>query len=145
MIAYLLAASLACDPALTALFTLAQPRLGRYEVCTSPDPPERIAAEMPGSPHYSPVESLEALDAFGAAGDYSRFALARLYAGKRVRVMRGWVKQDGRFLSMTLLSPYPDATLTRLLPGTMVITWSSSTTSTTSITSTDSSSERVRP
>ena len=50
---------------------------------------------------------LEPLDAFGAAGPYNRAALARLYAGKRVRVARGWIERGDRFESVTLLSPYP--------------------------------------
>jgi len=123
MIAYLLAAALSCDPALTSLFTPLRPRLGRYEVCTTPDPIDRVAAPAPGGPQYAPSEMLEPLEAFGAAGPYDRTALARLYAGKRVRVARGWVERGDRFESVTLLSPYPDATLTRLHPGTMVIRW----------------------
>ena len=122
MIAYLLAGALSCDPALAALFTPPRPSLGRYEVCTTPDPLERVAA-VPGEPHYGASEMLEPLDAFGAAGPYNRAALTRLYAGKRVRVARGWIEHADRFESVTLLSPYPDATLTRLVPGTMVITW----------------------
>jgi hypothetical protein len=46
-------------------------------------------------------DALEALDAFGAAGTYDRARLARLYG--------------------TRISPYPDATLSRLLPGTLEI------------------------
>jgi hypothetical protein len=122
MIAYLLAAALTCDPALTALFTPLRPVIGRYEVCTTTDPLEALAAET-GGPHYAPSELLEPLDAFGAAGSYSRAALTRLYVGKRVRVQRGWRESADRFESVTLLSPYPDATLTRLLPGTMMIKW----------------------
>ena len=87
MIAYLLAAALACDPALTALFTPPRPSLGRYEVCTTTEPFDDAAAGA-GGPHYGPSELLEPLDAFGAAGSYSRAALTRLYAGKRVRVAR---------------------------------------------------------
>ena len=122
MIAYLLAAALACDPALTALFTPPRPSIGRYEVCTTTNPLEDVAA-IGGGPHYGPSELLEPLDAFGSAGSYNRAALTRLYAGKRVRVVRGWIEYADRFESVTLLSPHPDATLTRLLPGTMVITW----------------------
>ena len=122
MIAYLLAAALACDPALAALFTPPRPSIGRYEVCTTTDPLERVAAGA-GRPHYGPSELLEPLEAFGAAGSYNRAALTRLYAGKRVRVARGWIEQADRFESVTLLSPYPDATLTRLVPGTMMIRW----------------------
>jgi hypothetical protein len=123
MIAYLLAAALSCDPALTALFTPLHPILGRYEVCTTADPLDRVAAPAPDAPHYGPSEMLEPLEAFGEAGPYDRAALARLYAGTRVRVARGWIERGDRFESITLVSPHPDATLTRLSPGTMVIKW----------------------
>ncbi len=111
-----------CDPVLTALFTPARPQLGRYEVCTTGDSIEAVT-EAGGAegPHYSDVEALEALDAFGTAGLYDRSKLARLYGGTRVRVARGWTESAGRFESVTLLSPYPDASLTRLMPGTMEI------------------------
>lgn len=122
MIAYLLAAALSCDPALLALFTPKRPSVGRYEVCITDEPLDRIVASAAGR-QYGPSEILEPLDAFGAAGSYNRAALARLFAGKRVRVVRGWVARDDRFESITLLSPHPDVGLTRLMPGTMVITW----------------------
>jgi hypothetical protein len=38
-----------------------------------------------------------------------------------MRVARGWAERGDRFESVTLLSPYPDRTLTRLEPGTLVI------------------------
>jgi len=99
-----------CDPALTRLFSPVEPSLGRYEICTTP---EGIAEDR--------GEALEALDAFGAAGLYRRSALARLYGGRRVRVERLWREDPDRFISITRLSPYPDASLTRLLSGTMEI------------------------
>ena len=104
-----------CDPALLALFAPQHPHLGRYEICTSSDPIRAVDG--------GPVESLEALDAFGAAGNYNRPALARLYGGTRVRVARGWTMTGGRFESITRLSPYPDASLTSLHPGTLEIRW----------------------
>jgi hypothetical protein len=114
-----------CDPALTVLFTPAHPRMGRYEVCTAAEPIERLVAASGdvGGTTYGAIEPLEALDAFGAAGPYNRPALARLYGGTRVRVARGWTRRGGEFESVTLLSPYPDASLTRLLPGTLIIRW----------------------
>jgi hypothetical protein len=102
-----------CDPALVPLFTPPHPRLGRYEVCASDAP---IQAVNGGT-----IEALETLDAFGAAGTYDRPALSRLYGGTRVQVARGWTRIGGRFESITRLSPYPDASLTRLLPGTLEI------------------------
>jgi hypothetical protein len=98
-----------CDPALTVLFTPPRPELGHYEVCTSSDPLEGDA------------DALEALDAFGAAGSYDRAALQRLYGGMRVRVRRSWAATDAAFVSVTRLSPYPDASLTALRSGTMEI------------------------
>ena len=102
-----------CDPALVLLFTPAHPRLGRYEVCASDGPLEAV--------NGGPIEALEALDAFGDAGRYDRPALARLYGGTRVQVSRGWTRIGARFESITRLSPYPDAALTHLIPGTLEI------------------------
>jgi hypothetical protein len=123
----IMVALLSCDhPALTSLFTPSGPGVGRYEVCTTSQSLDRVmreASSEESKTHYGPANLLEALDAFGAAGRYDRGALARLYGGKRVRVARGWIDRPDRFESLTLLSPYPDPTLTRLLPGTMVIRW----------------------
>jgi len=104
-----------CDPALERLFTPPHPHLGRYQVCASGEPIQAL--------NGGPIEALEALDAFGAAGTYDRPALSRLYGGTRVQVARGWTMTDGRFESITRLSPYPDRSLTRLLPGTLEIRW----------------------
>ena len=125
MIAYLLAATLVCDPALTALFTPARPAVGRYEVCITEDTLDQVVAAAATGTRFADAELLEPLDAFGAAGSYNRSALARLYGGKRVRVARGWRRTDGGIVSVTVLSPHPDAALTRLLPGTMILTWRS--------------------
>jgi hypothetical protein len=104
-----------CDPALVALFTPPHPHMGRYEVCTSAGAIQAV--------NGGPIEALEALDAFGTAGRYDRPALAHLYGGTRVQVARGWTRTGDRFESITRLSPYPDASLTHLLPGTMEIRW----------------------
>jgi hypothetical protein len=120
MIAHL---PLACDPLLTRLFTPPHPRLGQYEVCTTPEAIEQIVAEGgPGSGvHYAEIEALPPAEAFGAAGPYDRSAVARLYGSRRANVVRGWRQVGDRFESVTLVSPYPDASLTRLERGTMVI------------------------
>jgi hypothetical protein len=107
--------SLSCDATLTALFTPPRPRLGRYEVCTTPEP---LAAVTPEGWF---VERVPPIDAFGTAGRYDRSRVARLYGGRPATVARGWVKKDGTFEAITLVSPHPDATLTHLVEGTMVI------------------------
>jgi len=104
-----------CDPRFAALFTPRVPQLGRYEVCATDHPLPAVAR-----PAWR-VESIPPLDAFGAAGRYDRSAVARLYGGRRATVAHGWVQENGRFESITLISPYPDPTLTRLLPGTLVV------------------------
>jgi len=107
--------AVACDPDLTRLFTPRRPVLGRYEVCTTEQPIRDVArADWT-------VEELEPLDAFGAAGMYDRSALTRLYGGRPVRVARGWIQDGSHFESVTVLSPYPDASLTSLQQGSMVI------------------------
>src|SRR5215470_6180368 len=85
-----------CDPALAALFTPLHPRLGRYEVCATERPIEEVAERG------WTIESLEPLDAFGTAGSYDRFAVTRLYGGRRARVAHGWREEAGRFESITL-------------------------------------------
>ena len=109
-----------CDPRLASLFTPAQSQWGRYEVCTSPRPVDRVAVE---GFTYTSVDFLEAPDAFGAAGSYSRTALVQLYPGRRVAVVRGWRDRPARFESVTQLSPYPDPSLSHLEQGTMIIRW----------------------
>ena len=117
----------ACNPALAALFAPAHPAEGRYEVCEQSEAIDAVATELssPQGLRYtiSHVELADPLDALGAAGDYDRSRVARLYGGSRPKVARGW-RQDGvHFESVTLVSPYPDAALDRLLPGTLVIRW----------------------
>jgi hypothetical protein len=107
----------ACDPAFAALFTPERPVLGRYEACTDPRPLAEVA------PSDWMVEALEPGDAFGGAGAYDRAAVARLYGGSRARVARGWSESGDRFEAVTLISPYPNAAVTKLEPGTLIIRW----------------------
>lgn len=61
-------------------------------------------------------------EAFGQTGGYDRWALARLYGARRPQVARGPRGTAGRVAeSWTLISPYPDPTLGRLEPGTLLI------------------------
>ena len=106
-----------CDPVFAELFTPQRAQLGRYEACADPRPLDDVAAAG------SIVESMGALDAFGAAGRYDRVVLARLYGGVKPRVAHGWTETAGRFEATTLISPHPNASLTRLEPGTLIIRW----------------------
>jgi hypothetical protein len=106
-----------CNATLTAIFTPRHPRLGRFEVCTDPRPLGEVV------PAGWTVEMLDALDVFGAARSYDRAGLARLYGGVRARVARGWTRMADRFESQTFISPYPNAAMTSLESGTMVIRW----------------------
>lgn len=113
------------SPPLVRLFTPAIAPRGAYEVYVTdrrldaivkalrtPDPQGSrwsIAAEGPG-------------DAFGAGGRYDPWKLARLFGAAPVRVSRGAVTKSGRLVaSVTLLSPYPDPSLARVWPGTMIV------------------------
>lgn len=82
----------------------------------------RLAAEAPPLvPGAWAPEALGVLDAFGDSGRYNRWTLARLFRGAPVRVARGPRQLDGRLEAWTLLSPYPDAGMSRLEPGTLLL------------------------
>ena len=106
-----------CDAVWRALFTPPHPVLGRYEACVDARP----LADLAGTGWT--VETANPLDAFGRAGLYDRSALARLYGGLHPAVARRWNWTPDRFESLTLIFPSPDATLTRLVPATLVIRW----------------------
>ncbi len=119
-------------PSLARLFTPRQAPDGAYTVTVLTEgidaalasvkralAPDAVAGDPPGSWQ---VQSLDPLEAFGNAGTYDRSKVARLYAGRRVSVVRGPVERNGRVVAaVTLFSPYPDAALSRLENGTMVI------------------------
>jgi hypothetical protein len=109
-----------CDPALAALFAPRRPHLGQYEVCTTRQP---INAAVPDGFQTSEVDHVEPLDAFGTAGSYDRARMVQVYAGRRTDVLRAWRVANGRLESITAISPYPDAHLTRLHEGTLQIRW----------------------
>jgi hypothetical protein len=112
----------ACDPVLARLFTPAAPLVGRYEVCTSAASlDDELARSTGAGVAYAPAELVDALDAFGLAGSYDRSRMARLFRGARPRVARGYRDDGDRFESVTLISPYPDAALSSLRPGTLRI------------------------
>jgi len=109
-----------CDPALAALFATAKPRLGAFEVCTTSQP---APAAIPDGFQTSAIDHLEPLDAFGTAGSYDRARMVQVYAGRRADVLHAWRLANGRFESITAISPYPDAHFTALQEGTLLIRW----------------------
>jgi hypothetical protein len=114
-------------PPFLALFA---PRLHRaaYRAYVSPLPLDAVLRQLAGDPEtlrapgsWEPKPALP-FDAFGDAGTYDRFALARLYGATRVMVARGPRGANGIVAeSWTLLSPYPDPDLTRLERGTLIL------------------------
>jgi hypothetical protein len=78
-----------------------------------------VAPEPP--PGAWDADTLPPLDAFGTSGTYDRFALVRLYTGRPVRVARGPRASPSGLETWTLISPYPDARLAALEPGTLLL------------------------
>jgi hypothetical protein len=119
-------------PALARLFTPLQAPTGAYRVTVLAEGMSGALEQVkkalaPDAPAGGPagswqVQSLDPLEAFGTAGVYDRSKVARLYTGRRVSVVRGPVERGGQVVAaVTLISPYPDATLSRLEKGTLVI------------------------
>ena len=114
------------DAALTRLFTPQAVPPGTYVVFRSTETIEALTSRLraldpsPAPGAWQPTRP-EAHGAFGQEGLYDRAGLARLFNGKRVTVVRGSLTRDGRRLAYTLVSPYPEATLSRIEEGTMVI------------------------
>jgi hypothetical protein len=119
-------------PELARLFTPAGAPKGAYEVTVLPGGIEEarrivrsaLAPEAPASPVDGTwqVKQMNPLDVFGDAGVYNKTTLARLYGGLRPSVVRGAIERNGRTVAaVTLVSPYPDGSLSRLEKGTLVI------------------------
>ena len=114
-------------PAFLQLFT---PAAGReaYRAATSPADLDTILRTMAGdaslvrTPDAWTPRSESILDVFGKSGAYDRWTLVRLFGSRQPRVARGAKIVNGRAAeSWTLISPYPDARLERLEPGTLLI------------------------
>lgn len=114
------------DPALTRLFTPGSAPPGTYVIYRSGEEIGTLAARLraldtaPARGAWEPARP-EAPAAFGQEGPYDRDRLARLFNGKRVTLVRGSLVHQGHRVAYTLVSPYPDATLSRITEGTMVI------------------------
>jgi len=60
-------------------------------------------------------------DAFGLSGSYNRWKVAGLYRSRRAQVAHGPRVDQGHMESWTLVTPYPDRSLQRLEPGTLIL------------------------
>lgn len=114
-------------PEYVALFAPAA-HAGAYHAYTSPLAPEAILRALEGDPTLiRPPGAWEArletaVDAFGRSGRYNRWRLTRLYGARRVTAARGPRAIDGRVAeAWSLHSPYPDPSLRRLEPGTLIL------------------------
>jgi hypothetical protein len=111
---------------LARIFTPLTAPPGAYTVTTINRAIADLAAALKGC-DAAPAEGawqltrMEAHEAFGQAGIYDRLRLAQLFGGTRVDVVRGSLAHDGLRDGYTLISPYPDASLTAVNPGTLVI------------------------
>ena len=110
------------DPVLAALFTPKRPGAGTYQVCTASESIDIvIAAQQRQGLQFGTTDAADPLDVFGTAGPYERSAVSRLFGGRRANVVRGWSRRGRGLTSVTLVSPYPNRTLTALVNGTLVI------------------------
>jgi hypothetical protein len=114
------------DRALERQFTPIAAPDGAYVVSTVETSITQVAAELKNldpapAPGAWQVTHPEAHEAFGQAGLYDRYQLAELFGGQRLSVVRGSLTAGGYRTAYTLISPYPDGTLSRILHGTMVI------------------------
>lgn len=114
------------DEALRRLFTPETAPPGTYQVLRSSESVETLADRLkaldarPAPGAWLP-RRLEIGAVFGQEGPHDRGRLARLFKGQRVTVVRGALHLDGRRRAFMLVSPYPDASLSRIVDGTMTI------------------------
>lgn len=115
-------------PGYLALFAPVNGRGAAYRVYVSPLDLDmalrRLEADssLIRAPGAWQARPLPPADAFGQAGRYDRWTLARLYGAEQPRVARGSRAEGGQVVeSWTLVSPYPDTALRRLEPGTLLV------------------------
>jgi hypothetical protein len=107
------------SPLFRSLFTPRHVPAGTYGTFVSPRSIDDVLAGIDAG--VAP-QAVVALEAFGGSGGYDRWKLARLYGAKRARVARIPRVEDGEVVeAWTLVSPYPDPSLERLEPGTLLI------------------------
>ena len=115
-------------PELVPLFAPEGPRSAAFSMRVADADLETVMRQLDGDaaresgPGAWDVREVPPTDAFGMAGRYDRSRLSRLYGARRARVARRARIDNGRVIeSWSLISPYPDATLRTLHPGTLLI------------------------
>jgi hypothetical protein len=107
------------SPLFRPLFTPSRVPEGTYNTFVTPRSLDDVLAELQAGVEEQTVVALEA---FGQSGGYNRWTLARLYGARRARVARLPRVENGEAVEFwTLISPYPDPSLQRLEPGTLLI------------------------
>jgi hypothetical protein len=114
------------DDGLRLAFTPASFAAGSFAVHRSREAIGRLAARLRAldpapAPGAWQVERAGVFDAFGGEGPYDKARLARLFGGSLPSVARGTLVTTTGRRALTLISPCPDASLSSLRPGTMVI------------------------
>jgi hypothetical protein len=117
--------ALRSDPALTLQFTPRWVPPGTYVALTTSAPIDDVlrcySALAPDS-RVPTALPMQATDLFGIAAPFERTRLARVFGAERPLAARFPVRRGGRVVqSVTVASPYPDAALTHLVRGTLVI------------------------
>jgi hypothetical protein len=115
-------------PEYLPLFAPAGPRGEPYRAFVSPLGLDAVLARLQAVPGrllppgaWEPKAQLP-FDAFGQTGRYDRWKLAQVYGSRRALVARGPWGTNGQVTeTWTLISPYPDPSLTRLESGTLLI------------------------
>ena len=115
-------------PGYLALFAPVDGRAAAYRAYVSPLDLDMVLRRLEADsslirgPGAWQARPLPPADAFGQAGRYDRWTLARLYGAQQPRVARGSRSEGGHVVeSWTLASPYPDTALRRLETGTLLV------------------------
>jgi hypothetical protein len=104
-------------PPFVRLFAPAPPRADAYRAYVTTEALDEALREVGAWE----ARRTAPFDAFGQAGRYDRVKLARAYGARQPLVARGTrTTASGREM-WTLISPYPDAELQGLQPGTLLI------------------------
>jgi hypothetical protein len=115
-------------PEYVRLFAPVRAHAAAYRAYVSPLDLPAVLKLLAGEPSllhppgaWTPLALLPS-DAFGQTGSYDRWKMAKLYGSRRAMVARGPRSEGVRPTeAWTLVSPYPDASLERLEPGTLLI------------------------